>query len=97
MIGQYLSNTNKIGTIYILQNILQVNNTSPNSQLPPSKKKSTSARSSDVELSHNPVSKFDTYLQLGQHKKISETNKFSARTACVRQLARTIIVLFSGG
>jgi hypothetical protein len=25
MIGQYLSNTNEIGTIYILQNILQVN------------------------------------------------------------------------
>jgi len=25
MIGQYLSNTNEIGTIHILQNILQVN------------------------------------------------------------------------
>jgi len=25
MIGQYLSNTNEIGTIYILQNILELN------------------------------------------------------------------------
>ena len=33
MIGQYLSNTNEIGTIHILQNILQVNKASIIKQL----------------------------------------------------------------